>query len=684
MALVCMLFLIPETAAAQHKTVVILAPHPDDEALCCSGVIYNALQQGSTVKIVVVTNGDYYSHGTRLGIERESESVTAMGNLGLSAPDIIFMGYGDQTLQSLYESTSPATIITSRAGQSETYAKQGLGGVSYHEYLHGAPGPYNRETVLQDMKAMLRNLQPDEIYTTSLWDDHPDHRATFNFVVEALLGLKRQGVLLSPRVHETIIHCPCSSCGVPDDKHYQWPGAGRKVEPVFNPAEPFPEPYYLSSMTPYEWDRIESIPVPAPMRDSNQDANLKARVISRYTSQEGRIPASWLFAFARKNEWFWIRDFSANIAGLATVSVSSENGETGQLGSSSVDGFIEGFPGYGPWEWATQGELDGAWIKLTWPSPMTISQIVLYNRMNGVDDVLSGTLHFSDGSSVPVGQLPMNGNGLPVSFEPKTVTWMQFTVDSAVGQNIGLTEIEAFGELAGSTANHPQIIRGPEPSVPLQTDKYGQALMASITDVQTTDLSVTAFDVDEQSLDYSWTADSGSISGTGPNVVFSPPVVAARTVVTVTVTVSDGKGGTTQNSTFVTVTASDSAAIVVSSLVLNPATVKSGGSTIGTVTLNAAAPDGAIVSLSSARPTIAAVPQTVTIAPGARKASFPINTARTDSSTAVAISATLGGATRTVSLECTASPRRPPPPYPCINADARESSRCVRRQAPLP
>jgi hypothetical protein len=46
---------------------------------------------------------------------------------------------------------------------------------------------------------------------------------------------------------------------------------------------------------------------------------------------------------------------------------------------------------------------------------------------------------------VPVGQLPNNGTGLDVTFASLTVTWVKFTIDNAVGANIGLSEIEVFG-----------------------------------------------------------------------------------------------------------------------------------------------------------------------------------------------------------------------------------------------
>jgi LmbE family N-acetylglucosaminyl deacetylase len=487
-----MVFLLSITSApatAQNKRIVILAPHPDDEALCCAGIIYNALQQGNSVTIVVATNGDY-GQGVPAGLAREGETVAGMAVLGLSEQHIIFMGYGDQALQSLYQSTSPTTVITSPAGQTQTYATRGLGGVSYHQYLTGAPGPYNRQTILGDMEAMLQNLQPTDIYTTGLWDDHPDHESTFNFVVEALLDLRRQGVPLSTKIHETLVHPPCSSCGVPTNPSYIWPGGGIGISPTFSPTQPYPQPYYLSNVwpngnnTPYSWNQIERDPLPIPMQDPNQTTNLKAQVISNYKSQDGSDRNAYLYAFVKKDEFFWVRDFTTNIAGLATVTVSSENPP--QLGMSAVDGFIEGYPSYQNWEWVTNGELAGAWINLAWLNPITISQVVLYNRQTLVEDVLSGHLTFSDGTTVAVGQLPINGNPYLVSFPPKTVTSMQFTVDNAVGQNIGLTEIEVYGYTAGNTLNNPQFFQGILATAPYSTDNYGQILTPTITDAQTT------------------------------------------------------------------------------------------------------------------------------------------------------------------------------------------------------
>ena len=138
----------------------------------------------------------------------------------------------------------------------------------------------------------------------------------------------------------------------------------------------------------------------------------------------------------------------------ANVTVSSQNTATGQLGIKAFDGSIDGSPGDPTKEWATLGQLAGAWIQLTWSGPGTISKLILNDRPNLQDNVLSGTLSFSDGSSVPVGPLPNDGTGLLVTFPPKTGTWVRFSVTSAVGSNIGLAEFQVF---ATSTAVSPRV-----------------------------------------------------------------------------------------------------------------------------------------------------------------------------------------------------------------------------------
>jgi hypothetical protein len=87
------------------------------------------------------------------------------------------------------------------------------------------------------------------------------------------------------------------------------------------------------------------------------------------------------------------------------------------------------------------------WIKLTWPKPVEARRVLLYDRPNPNDQVLAGTLTFSDGSKEQVGELPNDGRSpAEVTFAPKHFTWMRFDVTkcSPSTKNAGLAELGVF------------------------------------------------------------------------------------------------------------------------------------------------------------------------------------------------------------------------------------------------
>lgn len=71
---------------------------------------------------------------------------------------------------------------------------------------------------------------------------------------------------------------------------------------------------------------------------------------------------------------------SNNIAGLASVSSSSL--ARGSSNFAAIDGVILGYPTNETAEWVTASQGVGAWIKLTWPKPYSISAITLFDRPN--------------------------------------------------------------------------------------------------------------------------------------------------------------------------------------------------------------------------------------------------------------------------------------------------------------
>lgn len=118
------------------------------------------------------------------------------------------------------------------------------------------------------------------------------------------------------------------------------------------------------------------------------------------------------------------------------------------------------------------------------------------------------------------------------------------------------------------------------------------------------------------------------------------------------------------NGTFAATTLGVVPPLSLSSLALSPTSVVGGVSATGTVTMSAAAPsnsNGAVVALSSSNPSVASVPSTVTVPPGASSAGFTVTTSSVAASTSVTISASFDGTTRTATLTVTPASTGPLP-----------------------
>lgn len=416
------------------KKILIVAPHQDDEALMCAGVIEHALTNGAEVKVCVVTNGD--KKGRKIGLVRIRETIKAMKYLGLSAKDLIFLGYGNTKKDSsafmnrLYNAATDDTVIASNVG-TQTYSVPEA--PEYHYQKYGAHGIYNRETFRQDLKSVIAEYHPDQIFVTSLYDSHPDHSNLYKFTVESIISIKRNNPGFAPVMYECIIH--------PDEEDTLWPVRERKGKQLAS----FSKPVTLETQTLLDWDERVVFTVPPSMQSVWNFKNKKHKIISKYRSQRPWRDHNYLYSYGKADEFFWNRDF-ANIAFLASVNVSSENTSTGQLGIRAIDGIADGYPRFPANEWVSMGETAGAWIQLSWPCEHKINKIVLYDRPNLVDNIIGATLTFSDGSSMKVGSLPNKGSCYEISFEGKTVTWVKLTIDEAVGKNTGLSEFEVYEE----------------------------------------------------------------------------------------------------------------------------------------------------------------------------------------------------------------------------------------------
>ena len=148
-------FAFSQPSPSRPDSIVVFAPHPDDEVIGCAAIIMQGLARGARVKVVAITSGDGFDRAAAgvshksvdqvgpndflsLSKLRQTQSRTALGILGGNTDDLILLGYPDGELGNLYESTDDRIIRQQFTNKNETYA---LIQKDYHSSVHGKPAP---------------------------------------------------------------------------------------------------------------------------------------------------------------------------------------------------------------------------------------------------------------------------------------------------------------------------------------------------------------------------------------------------------------------------------------------------------------------------------------------------------------------------------------------------------------
>ena len=177
--------------------LLVVAPHPDDESLCCAGTIQQARTVGAEVFIVWLTSGDAFEFDAaltertldprsaglqRLGERRIGEARAAAQALAVPDDHLFFLGYPDGGLQRL---------LLDYYSQPYRSTYTGLTAVSYAVAL--SPGAaFTGESLLHDLQTVVTRVAPTVVLAPSPDDRHPDHRAAGDLTLR-ILG-ETQGV----------------------------------------------------------------------------------------------------------------------------------------------------------------------------------------------------------------------------------------------------------------------------------------------------------------------------------------------------------------------------------------------------------------------------------------------------------------------------------------------------------
>ena len=187
-------------------SLLVVAPHPDDETLCCAGLMQRVARAGGRVSVVWITSGDaseldllliersVFMRADRardLAVRRMREARAATALLGVLPAGQLFLGYPDRGV---------LAVLGRRGTQPYVSRFNGAAAVPYREALF--PGhPYTADSLERDFTAVLERVRPTLILAPTPLDTHPDHRGAGLLTIAAAT---RGGTL--PAVRYWIVH----------------------------------------------------------------------------------------------------------------------------------------------------------------------------------------------------------------------------------------------------------------------------------------------------------------------------------------------------------------------------------------------------------------------------------------------------------------------------------------------
>ena len=264
--------------------LLVIAPHPDDEALGAAGLVQRVVAAGGSVRVLLMTSGDAFPEGVEAarhirrprprdyrsyGDLREREATSAMQLLGISRAQILFLGFPDGGLCLI-----ASKYLSAKARPFDSpYTKRDEPPV-YERLIPGVK--YRGSDIRREIERVVVGYRPTLLALPHSEDDHPDHCSTYIFVREALDTVKARYRNISPRVLQYLIHFE------------QWPldAAGDLAAPLQPPAG-FPPGEGV-------WRTLTLTPA---------EAAAKQRAIADYPSQQ-LVIGRFMQAFGRSNELF--------------------------------------------------------------------------------------------------------------------------------------------------------------------------------------------------------------------------------------------------------------------------------------------------------------------------------------------------------------------------------------------
>lgn len=307
------------------STIIIVAPHPDDEVLGFAGIIYDAIKMGKTVKVVLLTNGEGYgsacyfwmngwpaedtthrgvgcspSNLEEFGKVRVEESKRALKHLGLNKEHLISLGYPDGFIGDMLR--YPDSVFKSVSGKN----------------ISSTGKKFTGKNLKEDLKTIFRTSSEEIVFTTHIRAQHDDHTSLAAFIQQARNELAVENILFP--TYWGVIH----QSGW--DGNNSWPspaciwefrkgeamisreGRYRPLEALFPPDDmtEFPEWYSIDEKLLYTQNGETPIMRKAVDEYRTQSGMITIKDSLPFKEYQGWIDRNgFLLSFIKMNHLFW-------------------------------------------------------------------------------------------------------------------------------------------------------------------------------------------------------------------------------------------------------------------------------------------------------------------------------------------------------------------------------------------
>ena len=415
----------------KDKTVMVIAPHEDDEINIAGSTIKSYVDAGSKVIVVFVTNGDYVG----LGNLRINEAINSVSQLGVKSENVVFLGYGDQwntKYGHIYNSPSDE-VIESHIGNKETYGNDSF--KDYSTVLTGEASAYTRNNLKNNMKEAIINYKPD-IILASDFDLHSDHRATSLIFEEVMGEILKSNNGYTPKVFKGFGY---NTAWNEKNDFYNY-----NLQSTNKPSkEVILNDKYELDVPNYNWDDRIRFLVPKDTLTYTLLNNPIYKALGKHKTQNAKIRGANII---NSDKVFFERKTNS-ITYYSEIEVSS--GQASYLNDfkliDSTDISLGEDVKFNDSVWIPDSSDNEKSVKIKFNESKDIESIALYDNFSLEDNILLGKLIFSDGSEIIVNNLNKNGSKTIIDFDKKNnIDFVEFKILQYEGDNPGLCEFEVY------------------------------------------------------------------------------------------------------------------------------------------------------------------------------------------------------------------------------------------------